>query len=310
VPAELPVNRVGLVGVGVMGLAVAGKIVQAGTRSLAVHDVAPERRARAAKLDVAVCTGPADVADRSDLVLLLLPGPDEIEACVAGDDGLLRTARPGTIVVDHSTTAPESSERLAALARERGVAYLDAPVLGRPAAVGNWTLPVGGDTGALERCRPVLELYAKQVLPVGPPGSGNRVKLLNQLMFGAINAMTAEMMAVAERVGIPPRLLYETITSSRAGTVSHLFVELGKRVVADDYATPDFSVRLLRKDVRLAVEMARRAGATPLLGQTVQFLNELAHGHGLDAQDTAAMWQVFRRVWDDGGSAGRPGSAR
>jgi 3-hydroxyisobutyrate dehydrogenase-like beta-hydroxyacid dehydrogenase len=293
-------NRVGLVGAGVMGLAVAARLVQDATRTLTVHDISAERCAQAAALGAATCRTPAEVAARADIVVLLLPGPDEIEACVAGNDGLLSTAQSGMIIVDHSTTAPESSERLAALARERDVAYLDAPVLGRPSAVGNWTLPVGGDATAIERCRAVLEVYAREVLPVGPPGSGNRVKLLNQLMFGAINAMTAEMMAVAERVGIPPRVLYETITSSRAGTVSNLFVELGKRIVAADYAAPDFSVRLLRKDVRLAVEMARRAGATPLLGQTVQFVNELAHGDGLDAQDTAAMWQVFRRVWEDG----------
>jgi 3-hydroxyisobutyrate dehydrogenase-like beta-hydroxyacid dehydrogenase len=110
--------------------------------------------------------------------------------------------------------------------------------------------------------------------------------------------MTAEMMAIADKVGVAPKLLYETITSSQAGTVSNLFKELGARIAADDYDNPTFSVDLLIKDVRLAVEMAKAHGAPPLLARTVEFLNEAARAQGLGSADTAVMWKCYRRFWD------------
>jgi len=106
------------------------------------------------------------------------------------------------VIVDMSTVDPGVTRRMSETALQKGVGYLDAPVLGRPAAVGNWALPVGGRAHDLDQCRPILELVAAKIFHIGESGSGNKVKLLNQLMFGAINAMTAEMMAVAEKIGI------------------------------------------------------------------------------------------------------------
>lgn len=119
------------------------------------------------------------------------------------------------------------------------------------------------------------------------------------MMFGAINAMTAEMMAIAEKMGIPPKLLYETIVASQAGTVSNLFKELGNRIASDDYSNPTFTVDLLVKDVHLAVEMAQKSGAPPLLGQTIETINEMAQAQGQGSADTAAMWKIFQTVWEN-----------
>jgi 3-hydroxyisobutyrate dehydrogenase-like beta-hydroxyacid dehydrogenase len=118
------------------------------------------------------------------------------------------------------------------------------------------------------------------------------------MMFSAINAMTAEMMAVAEKVGVPPKLLYETITSSQAGTVSNLFIELGKNIANEEYDEPTFSVDLLCKDVRLAIEMAKAHDAPPLLAGLIQFINETAQAQGLGAKDTAVMWKACRSFWN------------
>jgi 3-hydroxyisobutyrate dehydrogenase-like beta-hydroxyacid dehydrogenase len=189
---------------------------------------------------------------------------------------------------------------MAELASQRGVGYLDAPVLGRPAAVGTWALPIGGTPKEIERCTPILGLFAAKLFHVGGPGSGNKVKLLNQLMFSAINAMTAEMMAVAEKVGISPKFLFETIMASQAGTVSNLFKELGTRIAKDDYQDPTFSVDLLCKDVRLAIEMAKEANAPPLLAATIQFANEVAQAQGFGQKDTAIMWKMFGKLWEGG----------
>jgi 3-hydroxyisobutyrate dehydrogenase-like beta-hydroxyacid dehydrogenase len=290
-------KTIGLIGAGTMGLAAGRKVLESG-RSLLVFDVSLGAREKARAMGAGVAATPAEVARQADMVILFLPGPKEVEVCVAGQDGLLQGSHSGLVIVDMSTVDPGVTRRMAELALKKGVGYLDAPVLGRPASIGNWALPVGGRKQDLEQCRPILELLAAKIFPIGESGSGNKVKLLNQLMFGAINAMTAEMMAIAEKIGIPPKVLFETISSSQAATVSNLFKELGGRIAAENYENPTFTVNLLIKDVRLAVEMAKAGDAPPLLGSTVELINEIARAQGFGDNDTSIMWKSVRKIWE------------
>jgi 3-hydroxyisobutyrate dehydrogenase-like beta-hydroxyacid dehydrogenase len=289
-------ETIGLIGVGVMGRTVAAKLI-AGGHPLLAYDVNPGCIEKAAALGASTATALAEVARRAQIILMLLPGPAEVRACVAGPEGLLAEAARGTVIVDMATSDPGTTTDMAERARSRGVGYVDAPVLGRPATVGKWALPAGGRPEEIDRCRPVLKLFAAHVPHVGPSGSGHKIKLLNQMMFGAINAMTAEMMAVAEHIGIAPRLLYETITLSQAGTVSNLFKELGGRVAEERYDDPTFTVDLLIKDVALGVKMAREGGAPPVLGRTVELINEIAQAQGYGSRDTSIMWQSYLHLW-------------
>ena len=289
---------VGLLGAGTMGAAAGGKILKSG-RALVVFDVSPKAKENARVMGAGVAATPADVARQSDVVIMSLPGPKEVELCVIGQDGLLSASHPGLVIVDMSTVDPGVTRRMAGMALKTAVGYLDAPILGRPVAVGSWALPVGGRKEDLERCRPVLELFAAKIFHIGESGSGNKVKLLNQLMFGAINAMTAEMMAIADKIWISPKVLFETIASSQAATVSGLFKELGGRIAAENYDSPTFTVNLLIKDVRLAVEMAMAADAPPLLGRTVELINETARAKGFGDSDTSIMWKSIRRGWKE-----------
>lgn len=291
-------STIGLMGFGTMGSVAAEKIVKAG-HTLLVFEPDAVARKRAESLGAGLAVAPSEAAGGADLVLMFLPGPKQVESCVTGPGGILEGARPGLAIVDMSTVDPGTTMRMSEAARARNVGYLDAPVLGRPSSVGNWALPVGGEPEILEMCRPVLGLLAAKIFHIGPTGSGNRVKLLNQLMFGAINAMTAEMMAVASKMGISPGVLYDTISASQAATVSGLFKELGRRVSAEDYADPTFTVDLLVKDVRLAVQMARESGAPPILGRSVELINEMAQAQGLGGQDTSMMWKSFSGVWGE-----------
>lgn len=289
-------EAVGLIGLGVMGFASARNIVDAGY-PLTVFDISEPALQKAEKLGAAKAENPAELAEQSEIVLMFLPGPSEVELCVAGPEGLLSGNRSGFVIVDMSTVDPGITQRMAMLANQQNTGYLDAPVLGRPIAVGKWALPVGGAAAVLDRCRKVLECLASTIVHVGPSGTGNKIKLLNQLMFGSINAITAEMMAIATKVGISPKLLYDTITASQAGTVSNLFKELGKHIVAEDYDDPAFTVDLLIKDIRLAVQMAKDHDAPPLLSRTVEHINEMAHAQGFGSQDTSIMWKCFSAMW-------------
>jgi 3-hydroxyisobutyrate dehydrogenase-like beta-hydroxyacid dehydrogenase len=286
----------GLVGTGVMGYAVCEKALKGGCRPV-VYDVNTKAAERAGLLGARVCRSLAEVAQGSKVILLFLPGPNEVIECVADKEGLLSYAKSGSVIVDMGTTDPGTSEQMAEKALDKDIGYLDAPILGRPMTVGNWTLPVGGEKEHVERCRPIFELFAGNIYHVGPIGTGNKIKLLNQLMFGAINAMTAEMMAIAEMIGIAPKVLYNTITASQAGTVSNLFKELGGRIAGENYEDPTFTVNLLEKDIRLAVQMAKDGHAPPLLAQTVELINEISQAQGLGNKDTSIMWKSFKGFW-------------
>jgi 3-hydroxyisobutyrate dehydrogenase/2-hydroxy-3-oxopropionate reductase len=290
-------ENIGIIGTGIMGLTVAEKIIAAG-HSLTVYDVSAEAAGKAGNLGAQVAQAPKDVARKSDIILLFLPGPAEVVDCISSSaDGLLNAMPSGTAIVDMSTSDPDVSARMAGLAEKKGIDFLDAPVLGRPVTVGQWALPVGGQEEAIERCRPVFKIFAAHIFHAGPAGAGHKIKLLNQLMFGAINAMTAEMMAIAEKVGIEPRRLFEIITASKAGTVSNLFKELGKRVAEENYEDPTFTVDLLVKDIRLAVQMAKENNAPPLLARTIELINEVSQVQGLGNKDTSIMWTSYRGIW-------------
>lgn len=293
--------EIGLVGVGTMGTLVASTLVKAGYRVVAC-DVDPRALQRAQEIGAVPVDYPQIVAEQTQIILLVLPGPPQIEAVVTGDHGLLAGAQSGRFIVDMSTVDPATTRRMGARAEEFGVDYLDAPILGRPSALGRWVLPVGGDSAVVARCRPVLEVLARKVIHVGPLGAGNTLKLLNALMFSAINAMTAEMMAISVKAGLSPKVLFETMAESQAATVSGLFKEVGSKIVARDF-TPIFPIDLLCKDNRLAIAMARACDAPPVLANTVQVLNELAGARGLGAEDTSALVKVYEVLldieWDD-----------
>lgn len=279
-----------------MGRAVAGRLLESGVPVKGI-DAAASCVEQAKAIGVTMCAGLADLAAAVDWVILFLPGPTEIAACVAGPGGLTSALKKGSVIIDMATSSPVNTVAMEATARAAGIQYIDAPVLGRPATVGKWSLPIGGDPEALEEVRPLLELIAANVAYIGPSGSGHKVKLLNNLMFGAINAMTAEMMAVAEQVGIEPAKLYEVITASGAATVSNLFKEAGRRVCENRYDDPTFTIALLGKDVRLGLEMAEAAGAPMVVGRSIDYLNKVACAQGLGAEDTSAMWKCVKNIW-------------
>jgi 3-hydroxyisobutyrate dehydrogenase-like beta-hydroxyacid dehydrogenase len=300
--------NLGLIGVGTMGILAAASVIKAGHR-LAVCDVNAESLARAERLGAIAATNPAQVAAQAEIVLMLLPTPRHVEQVVTGADGLLSQARQNHVLIDLSTVDPDSTRRMGARAAEVGVAYLDAPILGRPSAHGRWVLPVGGDAAVVARCRPVLEVIGRKVIHVGALGAGNTLKLLNALMFSAINVMTAEMMAIATKAGLAPELLYQTLAESEAATVSGLFKEVGGKIVKRDF-TPTFAIDLLCKDNGLAVTMAKSCGAPPVVASVVQTMNELARARGLGNEDTSALIKVYEALLDGKAQENKPSIGR
>jgi 3-hydroxyisobutyrate dehydrogenase-like beta-hydroxyacid dehydrogenase len=283
-------ERIGLIGFGIMGGAMATRFVEAG-HQVVVFDTDPEARDRARRLGCEAAELPAAVGAAADVVLISLPRPEHVTSVVQGRDGLLSAVAAGSVIADTSTVDPETTRSNAAAAAAKGVGYLDAPVLGRPRAVGDWTLPVGGDAADLRRAEPVLRIVASRVVHIGPAGHGNTLKLLNNLMFGAINAAACESFALADKLGLDRRLLFDTIVDSGAGTVSNLFRDIGPRIVEGDY-DPQFSVDNLEKDVGLGLAMARSVGLRLEVAEAEQRLNQRAQSAGHGREDTAAVVEV------------------
>jgi 3-hydroxyisobutyrate dehydrogenase len=287
---------VGICGAGTMGAKAAVALVEAGF-VVRAYDVSVDVLERLSARGVTTETSVGNLGANCDAVFLFLPGPKQIEPALAGKNGLLSAGGRLKVVVDLSTVDPVFTRRMHAVAGDRGVGYLDAPVLGRPGSVGKWVLPVGGDEASLQLVHDALNALAATVVRVGESGSGNQIKLLNQLMFGAINAVTAEVMAVADRLGVSQELFYRTIAGSSAATVSPLFKELGRRIVEDSYEDPTFTVDLLIKDVSLGLAMATEGGADPPISKAVVSFNQRAAEDGFGSADTSIMWKSLQRAW-------------
>jgi 3-hydroxyisobutyrate dehydrogenase-like beta-hydroxyacid dehydrogenase len=289
-------ETIGLIGVGTMGRRMLKTLTEAG-HTVTASDPVPAAQDFIREMGAGLADSPAEVARHAEIILLSLPAPKQIAQVIDGEGGITEAAGAGHVVVDTSTVDPGTNRAMASVLGERGAVYLDAPILGRPSVVGKWVMPVGGDGAVLERVQPVLSAFARKTVHVGGSGSGSTLKLLNQLMFSAINGITAEVFALAEKTGLSQKVFYETVADSGAATVSGLFKECGRKVVDDDY-DPVFSIDLLCKDSGLGVQMARDLGATPVIASCVQVLNEIASGNGYGSLDTSAMVKVFQGLFE------------
>jgi 3-hydroxyisobutyrate dehydrogenase-like beta-hydroxyacid dehydrogenase len=291
---------IGIAGLGIMGRNAALKLQEHGF-TVRGYDVSPRAAEWAAKEGVSLAASLEDVASVSELVLIFVPGPRETETVITGDKGLMRRARPGLVIVNMSTVDPDVNIRMDKALAAMGAGIIDAPVLGRPAGVGAWAFPVGGDKNHVDAAMPALTALGgspANVFHVGPLGDGNKLKLLNNMMFGAINACAAEIMALAEHMGLSQKLLLDVAVAAGAGTVSSLYKEIGTRSAGSGYDAPTFTVDMLIKDNHLCLEMARKHGLPMMVGNAVDSLNRLASLHGLGAEDNASMWKMVAASWN------------
>ena len=286
------VEKIGLIGCGRMGKCMLQAMIDNGYK-VVVYDKFPQIIEDAIILGAEGVQTPAEIAANASIILMSLPGPMQIEEVIFGTDGLFEALTNEHIVIDTSTVAPTTSRMNSSRLAEKGVAYLDCPILGRPAAIGKWMLPAGGSNEALEKVKPILCTFAANVILVGNSGAGNALKLLNQLMFSCINAITSEVMAICDHVGISKKIFYDTVANSSAATVSGLFKEVGKTIINNNYELPAFTIDLLIKDTKLALQMAKDFDAPSVIAGTIQMYNEIAHANGLGMQDTSALYKVF-----------------
>jgi 3-hydroxyisobutyrate dehydrogenase-like beta-hydroxyacid dehydrogenase len=268
-----------------MGLPMARNLLKAGfeVTGWARRD---ETGRRATGAGVEIRASLAAVAADADLLVTMVTTSSDVEALVLGPAGLLGAARPGTVLVDMSTIAPATSRRLAAECEAGGVAFLDAPVSGGSfgAEAGTLSIMAGGDEAAFARALPLFEAMGnpERCFHTGPVGSGEVVKLVNNMLVGSISASTLEALLLGVRAGVPLRTLVDVVSVSSGGS-TQLEGQLRLRALAGQFE-PGFATDLLAKDLGLALDLAAEHGHQAPFAELARemFARSQAAGHGAD----------------------------
>jgi 3-hydroxyisobutyrate dehydrogenase-like beta-hydroxyacid dehydrogenase len=224
---------------------------------------------------------PAALAQQSEIVFLCVTGSPQVEASVTGADGLLAARRPGLLIVDCSTSEPDSTARLRERCAEAGATLVDAPLARTPieAEAGKLNVMVGADAEVYARLEPVLRCFAENVFHVGGPGAGHIVKLLNNFIAQAICTATAEAFAVGQRAGIDVQKLVDIVSQ---GAVNSGLFQMMSKTLQGDMGALKFELDNARKDVRYYTHMAEGLAIPTIVGEAVHQSLVLASalGHG------------------------------
>ena len=289
-------STIAFLGLGAIGAPMAQHLPAHGF-DLIVWNRSRERAERFAKtVRARVALTPADAARDASIVITCLPTSHEVEALLDGDDGLLAGLRSGATLVDCTSGDPATSRRIADRLRERGVAFVDAPVSGgkRGAEEGTLTIMCGGDAAVVERARPVLAAFGKNIVHCGGVGAGDMVKAVNQALLGIHIWATGEGLATLAKAGVDTRIALDVINTSsgRSNTSMNLFPE---RVLSRAFPRT-FRLALLDKDLRIAAEMARDVGVPAPLTQLASELFRAARAELGEEADHVEAVRVIERT--------------
>jgi 4-hydroxybutyrate dehydrogenase / sulfolactaldehyde 3-reductase len=259
-------TRVGFIGLGIMGGPMAANVLAKGHR-LTVHDVSGEAVAKLAGLGASSAASPAAVAEASDIVVTMLPDAPDVERVALGPSGVASGLRPGSVMIDMSTSAPETTRRIGAALAAKGCGMVDCPVgkTAEHAVTGTLTLMVGGAEADVERALPILRCMGTDIFRCGPLGNGHAMKAVNNLLATALVALNAEALAAGVKAG----LTLETMTSVMSKTMAwnnQLAVAFPIRPLKGDFQ-PGFMLKLAHKDCRIALSMIDGMGLAAPVGR-------------------------------------------
>ena len=278
---------IGVVGVGLLGAAVAGRLLKAGHRVVG-FDTAPDRVRALLGMGGEAAASARAVALASEAVCTLLPTLPSVEAAVLGPDGVAAAGKPGQVLIQMSTISPALTARLAAESRARGLDFLDCPVSGTSGVVarGEGVLFVGGERRVFERWRPLLESMLPRAIYIGAAGQAMVLKLVANLLVALHSVAAAEALHLARRAGLDPAVALEVLVGSAAG--SRMLELRGPLMVRGEYPA-QMKLDLFMKDLHLIQDAAAAAGAALPLTDTAERLYAAAAGTGHGGEDLAVV---------------------
>jgi 3-hydroxyisobutyrate dehydrogenase-like beta-hydroxyacid dehydrogenase len=281
-------ERVGFLGLGIMGSRMAANVVRAGF-PLAVWTHTPGKAERwAAAHGATAHATPAEVAHASDIVVSMVVDGEQVAAILLGEHGVLEEAHPGLLCVDMSTIAPVDTRRIGAALGERGVRMLDAPVTGSSprAEAGTLTIMAGGEATDFARARPLLEAMGELIVHVGELGQGEMLKLINNALGAANAAAVAEALLLARATAIDLDAFVEVVSTGSGASAQ---LELKSKPMREHDYDPLFKTAHMLKDVRLCLEEAQAAGVPFPAAAHARDLLSATIGRGHGEEDYAAI---------------------
>jgi 4-hydroxybutyrate dehydrogenase / sulfolactaldehyde 3-reductase len=284
--------NVGFIGLGVMGGPMALNVLKGG-HSLSVFDLNKAAVERLTKAGATAVGSPKEVGAASEIVVTMLPEPQHVESVVLGPDGIAEGLSEGGVVIDMSTIDPQTSQRVGAELRKRGMHMVDAPVgkTSEHAETGTLTLMVGGEPEAIKRVKPVLDCMGNETYLCGGPGMGHAMKITNNVLATTIMVANTEALAIGLKSGLALEIMLDVMKTTMAWN-NQLSVAMPKKAfIGDD--SPGFMVKLAGKDVRLAVELAERLGFEPRTGRAAYEALKAAADQGYAERDTAALMRIL-----------------
>ncbi len=296
-------ERIGFVGLGTMGASMAANLLRAGA-SLTVWNRTPGRTGPLVEMGAQAAELAAAAAARSEIVVVCVSDTPDVEAVLFGPAGIVEGAAPGSLLVDCSTISPDATREFGRRLEDRGLGMVDAPVSGgsEGARLGTLTMFVGGDEAAVDRARPALEAMGKTITHLGPLGSGQAGKAVNQVVISGAYLGVAEGIVLGMRAGLDARQLVEALSGGAAR--SWTLENRSGRMIDDEYPL-GFRLALHRKDLGIALELARALELPlPVAALTASLEDELiAQGRG--GEDMSVLAHAIRMGRTGDADAGR-----
>ncbi len=268
-------EKVAFIGLGVMGYPMAGHLAKAGHQVTVFNRTLARAERWLAEFPGRLAVTPAEAAQEAALVFACVGRDDDVRQVTLGPEGAFQGMQAGAVLIDHTTTSALLARELAASAREKNLAFLDAPVSGGQAGAeqGMLTVMVGGDQAAFERVKPVIAAYARSVKRMGPAGNGQLTKMVNQICIAGLLQGLAEGLHFAKRSGLDPAAVVEVIST---GAAQSWQMERRSATMIAGCFDFGFAVEWMRKDLAIALDEARRNGAhLPVTALVDQFYGEV-----------------------------------
>ena len=273
-------TAIGWIGTGVMGQSMCRHLMNAGCTAT-IYNRSPQKAQALVEAGAKLAASPRAVAEASQVVFAIVGFPSDVRQVFLGEDGILAGSKPGTIVVDMTTSEPALAREIHAVAKARGVHALDAPVSGGDlgARYATLSIMVGGEPEVFEAVRPLLECMGKTIIHQGPPGAGQHTKMVNQILIAGAMVGVCEALLYGYRAGLDMETVFKSVSTGAAG--SKALEVLGPRILRGDFE-PGFYVEHFIKDMGIALQEARAMNlALPGLALVQQLYIALqAQGYG------------------------------
>lgn len=288
--------NIGFIGIGAMGKPMAQNLLQSAEVQLYIYDVNAAAMSDLAAQGATVCLSPRELAAAAAVIIMMLPNAAIVESTLTGELGVLAGCKAGQTIIDMSSVAAGSTQKMAALAQARGVAYIDAPVSGgvAGAAAGSLTIMVGGETAVVQSVLPLLNRLGKKIHHVGPSGAGDAMKVVNNLLLGINMAAVAEALVLGAKSGLDPRVMLEIIRESSGR--SYALEAKGEKFILNNHFTAGFAIDLEYKDLELAMETAKSLAVPLPVGASAQQVFAMARAKGLGREDISAVIKVWEEM--------------